>query len=70
MAPEETSMLCNLFTYFRSNHGGQYHEDDEMNLKLLKFRKTMRDGGEWRKQTNADVTQKSWRSMSMMKKED
>lgn len=62
--------MCNPFTYFRSKHGGQYHEDDEMNLKLIKFRKTMRDGGEWRNQEKANLTQESWRSMSMMKKDD
>ena len=67
MAPEGTSMLCKNLLISSSKHGGQYLEDDEMNLKLLKFKKTMRDGGEWRK---PNVTHVSWRSMSVMKKED
>lgn len=40
-----------------------------MNLKLIKFRKTMRDGGEWRKE-KFQQTETSWRSMSMLKKDD
>lgn len=41
-----------------------------MNLKLLKFRNTMRNGGEWRKEKTMNQTQNSWRSMSVMRKED
>jgi hypothetical protein len=70
MALAGTIMLCKAFVYFRSKHGGQYHEEDEMNLKLIKFRKTMRNGGEWRQQPVAHLTQDSWKSMSMMKKND
>ena len=43
-------MLCNFLNYFREKHGGQYHEDDERNLVLIKFRNTMRDGG-WKNNT-------------------
>lgn len=57
MGQEGTIMLCKIFAYFRSKHGGQYHEEDEINLKLIKFRKTMRDGGEWRKQPLTNATQ-------------
>jgi hypothetical protein len=39
-----------------------------MRLKLLKFRNTMRDGGEWRKPKEMNQTQNSWRSMSVMRK--
>jgi hypothetical protein len=63
-------MLCKALFYFRSKHGGQYHEEDEMNLKLIKFRKTMRNGGEWRKQPVSNLTQDSWKSVSTMKKDD
>lgn len=38
-------MLCKIIFYYRSGHGGQYHEDEETKSLLVKFRNTMRDGG-------------------------
>jgi len=43
---------------FRSHHGGQYHENDERDLLLRKFRDTMRDGG-WSK--NKTARDSGWR---------
>ena len=69
MEQEEIIMLCkSLSNKFSSKHGGQYLEEDTINSKLVKFRKTMRDGGEWK--NIAQITTQSWRTQSVMKKQD
>jgi hypothetical protein len=41
--------------YVVSGHGGQYNEEDENSLLLIKFRETMRDGG-WKRRGKSTVT--------------
>ena len=51
-APEGTTTSCTTFINCSSHHGGQYREDQEDKALLIRFQKTLRDGG-WKKPQNS-----------------
>ena len=48
MVQEGIITLCTTYLNNSSHHGGQYKEDEEEKGLLIRFQKTLRDGG-WKK---------------------